>query len=165
MSKSIKDLEKDIKSIEELRPLHEVGNYVRSVAIGLAPRGITGQLQNSIGYTVERQSDHATVHVGTNLEYAMYVEYGTGPKGAANHVGVSPDVAVTYRMTPWWVHENQLDPQTIEQYHWYHIDTKQGKFYQVSGQAAQPFLYPAAKDHESEIQKIIENGLIGASGR
>jgi phage gpG-like protein len=38
-----------------------------------------GTLRNSITYEVDIESDGGTVAVGSNVEYAPYVELGTGP--------------------------------------------------------------------------------------
>lgn len=38
-----------------------------------------GTLRNSITYEVEMEDDGGTVAVGSNVEYAPYVELGTGP--------------------------------------------------------------------------------------
>lgn len=163
MSKDIRafahDLQKAADECTSEQAMHTVGTFIRDRAKLAAPGGTTGLLRNSIGYAVQKSGRNVTACVGTNLEYAMYVEFGTGPKGAARHKGVSPEVAVSYRRAPWWVHESQLDPQAIEKYHWFSIETKQGRFYQISGQAAQPFLYPAIKNNEPHIVKLVEESL------
>ncbi|HEM5164059.1 TPA: HK97 gp10 family phage protein, partial [Streptococcus suis] len=75
-------------------------------------------------------------------------EFGTGPKGAANHAGISPNVSVSYRSTPWYVHESQID---VGPYRFQKI----GEFYKMFGQVAQPYLYPALKDNEERVTKNI----------
>ena len=167
--KSISDFEKDLKetvrACSSEQVMHQVGTAVRDIAKGLTPTGTTGLLRNSIGYSLVGDDSGVTAYVGTNSDYAMYVEYGTGPKGAANHAGVSPEYSVAYRQDPWWVHESQLDPTSIERYHWFYIDTKDGKFYRISGQPAQPFLYPALKNNEEQVKRIIYDGLSRAVGK
>ena len=85
---------------------------------------------------------------------APYVEFGTGPKGQADHAGISPDVTPVYSQSPWWIHESQVDRTIAERYRWFYIDTPQGRFYQCTGQPAHPFMYPALHDNED---KIMEN--------
>jgi HK97 gp10 family phage protein len=143
---------------------------VREEAVARAPTsGATGggELRNSIFAETNREGeDEVTATCWTNKEYAPYVEFGTGPKGAANHSGTSPEVAVAYRSSPWWVHEgtgeNEVDRATGEFYHWPYIDTEQGRFYHISGQAAQPFMYPALKNNEDSIVEFIRKGVFEA---
>ena len=87
------------------------------------------------------------------------MEFGTGPKGQANHEGISPDVAVSYSQSPWWIHESQVGRETAERYGWPCIDTPDGRFYRCSGQAAQPYMYPALKNNEQEIERIFEEAV------
>jgi len=76
------------------RALTAVGQTLETAAARLAPVD-TGRLKGSItwavhdevsqtrsnkvkaGDAVSRPSDHMTAHVGTNVEYAAHVEYGT----------------------------------------------------------------------------------------
>lgn len=107
-----------------------------------------GELRNSIKARVKMDGDKVIGEVYTNLHYAPYVELGTGPKGQASHAGISPDVNVSYRSTPWFVHEDQID---VGPYHF----QKMGEFYKIYGQPAQPYLYPALKDNHDRISNNI----------
>ena len=84
-------------------------------------------------------ADGAEGKVFTNTPHAAYVEFGTGPKGQANHSGVSPKIPVTYTRHP-WVYKS-------EDYGW--VTT--------SGQPAKPYLYPAAKATEPRVLQIMGN--------
>ena len=169
MSKGIKDFEKDMakigKACQDPKNLRQAAQFIQGAAKLNAPGGITGFLRNSIDYTLTGDEGGLEAVIGTNAEYAMYVEFGTGPKGAANHADSSPDFKPTYTLEPWWVHESQLDPQAIQRYHWPSIVTEKGRFYKISGQAAHPFLYPALKDNESTVAKLVAEGLEGAIGK
>ncbi len=79
--------------------------------------------------------------VFSNTPHAAFVEFGTGPKGEANHSGISPNVPVTYHPGP-WVYKS-------EEYGW--VTT--------SGQPAKPYLYPAAKVTEPRFVQIMEDAL------
>lgn len=141
--------------------IRDAGNFILAAA-KLRCSGFrltSGELRNSLSMAVQNDADGLFAHVGTNKEYAPYVEFGTGPKGAAHHSGISPDVRPTYRLSPWWLHESMIDPQVPQVYNWYSIETEAGKFYQVSGQPAHPFLYPAFADNEKEIKDIIAGGF------
>lgn len=113
--------------------------------------GNTGELQQSIMTTVEGTSGYVIGKCYTDKRYAPYVELGTGPKGEQNHEGISPAISPAYTQSPWWIHESQVDKELAEKYHWLKVTTKDGVFYQCSGQPAHPFLYPALKNNEEKV--------------
>lgn len=80
--------------------------------------------------------------VFSNTPYAGFVEFGTGPKGEANHGGISPNVPVTYHPTSW--------AYKSEEYGW--VTT--------SGQPAKPYLYPAAKQNEDVFESEVRGELL-----
>lgn len=127
--------------------LHASKTIVQADAKLRAPSN-EGELRNSIKARVKVEGDRVFGEVYTNLHYAPYVELGTGPKGLASHAGISPDVNVSYRSTPWFVHEDQID---VGPYHF----QKMGEFYKIYGQPAQPYLYPALKDNHDRISNNI----------
>lgn len=118
-----------------------------------------GELRQSIKTSVEKQDGKVTGTVYTNKKYASYVELGTGPKGEANHAGISPEVSPSYSQSPWWIHESQIDKDTAEKYHWPYRDTARGRFYQCSGQPASPFMYPALKNNEKRVTRSVSDYL------
>lgn len=122
----------------------------------------TGELRESIYTELEETGSIVRGICYTNKSYAAYVEFGTGPKGQENHEGISPDVAIAYSQEPWWIHEgegeNEIDRETAEYYHFPYIDTPQGRFYRCSGQKAHPFMYPALKNNEERVLRIIKKG-------
>ena len=140
--------------------LNDAVQFVRSAAVMLAPVGPSGgNLRNSIQTRVYQDDDGTFVgEVFTRCQYAVYVEFGTGPKGAADHAGISPEVSPSYTPNPWWIHESQLDIGVAQMYHWRYIDTPDGRFYRCEGQAAQPFMYPALKDNEQTVLSILKGG-------
>ena len=73
-----------------------------------------------------------SVYIGTNVEYAPYVEFGTGAK---NTPGGRPDS-------------------------WVYIDDE-GRAHHTGGNKAKPFLKPAVADHVQTYKKIIEGELKG----
>ena len=168
MPNGIEGLDKLMKKYGELAE-RVVGNnmekavgasakLVQAEAKTLSPKN-QGQLRNSIKSTVEYRDDMVVGTVYTNKAYAMYVEMGTGPKGAVNHAGISPVVNPSYTMSPWWIHESQIDKEVAEEYHWFYLDTPDGRFYQCTGQPAQPFMYPALKDNEDKVVERMEKAL------
>lgn len=120
----------------------------------------TGNLRERIFTKQENLENISRSTIYTNEEYGPYVELGTGPKGNENHKGISPHVAPVYTMSPWWIHESQIDKRVAEKYKWFYIDTKDGRFYQCTGQPAKPFMYPAIANNREIIKKMIQTGIM-----
>ncbi|HEM3484950.1 HK97-gp10 family putative phage morphogenesis protein [Streptococcus suis] len=106
-----------------------------------------GDLRTGIKVRMTKSGNPRAEVVSTS-DHGGFVEFGTGPEGAANHAGISPEVSVSYRSTPWYVHESQID---VGPYRFQKI----GEFYKMFGQVAQPYLYPALKDNEERVTKNI----------
>ena len=87
----------------------------------------TGQLRASITHEVEGQ----TGIVGTNVEYAPYVEYGTGIYARDGNG----------RQTPW------------------SYQRADGKWITTKGQKPQAFLEPALLENENEIFRLFEEAI------
>lgn len=87
----------------------------------------TGNLSQSIDYGLIE--DNMEMQVGTNVEYAPYVELGTGIYAEEGNG----------RKTPW-----------------VYKDTE-GKWHRTSGMKAQPYLRPALEKHLSEYEDILRD--------
>lgn len=159
-----KELGRKFAALEQIAD-HQMENivknqlkHVQAAAKLLCPVS-QGELRNSIRFSVQRVDDRVVGMVYTNKAYAPYVEFGTGPKGEAEHSGISPAVSPSYSQSPWWIHESQIDKEAAERYHWFYLDTPDGRFYQCTGQPAQPFMYPALKDNEERIVRNMQNHI------
>lgn len=108
------------------RALEKCGLTAEGYAKRLAPVE-TGNLRNSITHQVD--DGESTVYIGTNVEYAPYVELGTGKYAEGG------------RPTPWVYRDDNGN------YHW------------TAGNQAQPFLAPAVKDHAQKYRNIIEDEM------
>lgn len=108
------------------RALEKCGLVAEGYAKKLCPVD-TGNLHNSITHTVDEQEPAAII--GTNNEYAAYVELGTGKYAEGG------------RPTP-WVYQ----------------DAK-GNWHMTHGQRAQPFLKPAVADHAAQYRDILKSEL------
>ena len=132
--------------------------YTQDEAKALCPVD-TGDLRASIKTRVEVDGDRVAGIVATNNDHAAFVEFGTGPVGRANHAGISPEVTPAYRDGAWWIHEgpgpNEISREVAEKYHFFYIDTPEGRFYKCNGQPAQPFLYPAVNATKGTVAKIV----------
>ncbi|MDD3796826.1 MAG: HK97 gp10 family phage protein [Lachnospiraceae bacterium] len=168
---NLNGLIKDLDKLSDLDLRRAVGRGI-SIVQQAAKLGVhvqNGELRNSIFTDVREQDGKVIGTCYTNKRYANYVEFGTGPRGQANHEGISPNVAVAYEQSPWWIHEgsgqNEVDRDTAERYGWFHIDTPQGRFYQCTGSEAHPFMYPALKNNEEIIVKEMSRYTQEAIGR
>lgn len=121
-----------------------------------------GQLANSI-ISETKKVDNTTIQgkVSTNLEYATYVEFGTGPNGEAHHQGTSPIVHPIYKSKGWIIPASAMDREIAEGYGFGIVEDKDGNVigYKTKGQYAHPYMYPALKDNEDKIIKNIANDL------
>ena len=91
----------------------------------------TGALRRSITSKVEKNGDEIRGVVYTPLEYAPYVEYGTGLFAEGG---------------------GRLDVP------WNYQDDK-GDWHSTSGQKPQPFMRPALDDNRAQILRILKEGL------
>ncbi|MBQ2663076.1 MAG: HK97 gp10 family phage protein [Clostridia bacterium] len=109
--------------------LAQSGETVRADAVANCPVD-TGRLRGSITSTVEGNS----AVVGTNVEYGIYVEFGTGSQG---------DKSVAHTTKDKWTYYSG------------------GHFYTTSGMKARPFLVPALKNNKDKITKLIKEAVKG----
>ena len=130
-------LDKLIDKIEDIGDVQAIAsamqdacNLVEGAAKDKAPKD-TGALRRSITSKIEVTGSEIDGIVFTPLEYAPYVEYGTGLY-AENGNG---------RQTPWVYRDDKGD------YHYTH------------GQHPQPFLRPALEENKDEIIQIIKEAL------
>ena len=147
-TKELQNLLKNIGTAPIERTIKKITVEVQGQAKALAPaRKIKngGALRNSIKMNYDSNKKEGRVY--TNLEYATYVEFGTGVRG--NGTYPNKNINISYRNTPW-------------------IYTPDGgkTFYYTKGQVAQPYMYPALQHGKSlvtetlkqEIEKEIKGG-------
>lgn len=92
----------------------------------------TGELRRSISSRVEVDGDEVVGIVFSPLEYAPYIEYGTGLFAES---GGRKDV-------PW----NYQDDE--------------GEWHSTSGMEPQPFMRTALKDNRKQIIKLLKEGMV-----
>jgi len=128
------------KIIEKMKDIADPEKYKRALekccllversAIEKAKKGKTGDLKRSIASRVEEDGGDLIGVVYTNLEYAPYVEFGTG---LFAEEGGRLDV-------PW----NYQD--------------EKGEWHSTSGMKPQPFLRPALNENREEILRRLKEG-------
>jgi HK97 gp10 family phage protein len=106
------------------RALERCGMQAEGYAKEMTPVD-TGNLRNSITHKVVENE----VYIGTNNEYAAYVELGTGKYAEGG------------RKDPWVYQDDE------------------GRWHHTNGQRAQPYLKPAVADHKQTYRNIIEDEL------
>ena len=103
---------------------------VEASAKRAAPKD-TGELRRSITSKVEERNGEITGIVFTPLEYAPYVEYGTGLFAES---GGRSDV-------PWCYQDDK------------------GEWHTTSGQKPHPFMRPALNENREQIIRMIKEGI------
>lgn len=120
-----------------------------------------GDLKKSIKTKELMEGDTIKGIVYSNSDHATYVEFGTGPEGASNHAGISPNVSVSYRTEPWWIPGSEVGRGAPRKYHWPMRKLADGeKIYWTDGQKAQPFMYPALKENEEKLPIIFKRAVM-----
>ena len=137
MAIEIEGIGKVLKRLEKLSNTENIEKamgkacaVVEAAAKQNAPKD-TGALRNSITSKVEVEGKEVIGTIFTPLEYAPYVEYGTGLFAES---GGRKDV-------PW----NYQDDK--------------GEWHSTSGQKPQPFMRPAVEDNRNKIIEILGEGI------
>ena len=159
-------LDKLIDKIEDIGDIHEMTQamqeackLVEGAAIDKAPKD-TGELRRSITNRVEVIGNEVSGIVFTPLEYAPYIEYGTGMY--AENGGTSG----------YWVYvgDKDYDPNRKKSGKRYTLQeakqivaimrSKGLKAYYTNGMHPQPFMRPALKENEQNIKKKLKEGIM-----
>lgn len=111
-----------------LRALERCGMQAEGYAKDLCAVD-TGRLRNSISHSVD--AAEKAVCIGTNVEYAPYVEFGTGIHATGGGG----------RDTPWAYQDAH------------------GDWHMTRGSPAQPFIKPAVADHAGTYNNIVKSEL------
>lgn len=120
-----------------------------------------GELRNSIHTRVDSKGKNKEGVVYTQKKYAQYVEFGTGPQGAANHADISPNVTPSYTAEAWWIPGDKLSESAKANYHWATRTSADGTtFYRSDGQSAQPFMYQGLKKTEKKALQYIRSQVL-----
>lgn len=117
---------------EKLKPaLQRCCALVERSAKQKAPKG-TGVLRNSITSKVEYEGDKLVATIFTPLEYAPYIEFGTGlfAEGGKGRKDV-----------PWCYQDDE------------------GEWHSTSGMKPQPFMRPALNENREEILRLLKEGI------
>ena len=130
--------------------------YLEGEVAQRAPKGRTGELQQSI----QSRVDNLTGEVFTPLQYAPYVEYGTGLFATGKGGG--------RKEVPWVYVEGQESSGRAKTIHteqsadeavaW--LREKGLKAYKTYGEKPQPFMRPALDENRQQILQILGRALV-----
>ena len=119
----------NLANIDVEKAVKKATSFVHGQAKALAPVD-TGRLRGSIHQNVEKKVNLVVGKVYTNLNYAPYVEFGTGIRGNGSYP-----------------YESELKSINLA----YKEDWK--------GMKSQPFLFPAIKGSEEYVKSIINSDI------
>ena len=150
----------DIQNVALYRGVGQAAKKVQAVAKRKAPAN-DGALRQQIKTRTRIKPNSVQAKVYNNLDHAVFVELGTGPEGAENHAGISPNVNPNYRTDPWWIPGSKIAPGVAEKYNFPSRNLPNGEaIYWTDGQRAQPYLYPALIEVQPQIRPIISKAVM-----
>lgn len=121
-------------------------SYAKGLVAPLGPKGnpmrsdITAQVRNSITHRMEGD----TLLVGSNLDFAAYVELGTGNR---------------YEPSAEWIETNVKKGKNSGLSKWFFYDEEQGRVRIGLPMSPTPFLRPAIENHVDEYKRVMESEL------
>lgn len=143
-----------IKGVDTLtRKFNKIANMNLRSAVNDATKLVYGQakelapvdsgyLAGSIHMQVKDTGKELQGRVYTNLEYAAYVEFGTGITGNGTYPYKVKGLSLEYRDKGWA-----------------YFDEDKGEWIYTKGQAAQPYMYPALANHKKTIEKMLKDAV------
>ena len=151
MMDGVDELLHKLEDISRITPelyqlMEQCGTFIRDGARLRVPVDI-GDLRKSIQHTTRETEVGIETVVHTNSDHAAFVEFGTGPVGAANHGGISPQAQPVYAHEKWRgvipFLKSEADPGI--------------RF--IAGQPAQPYLYPSLNENEQQLKEFLAEGI------
>lgn len=131
----------NIANMELRAAMNKATQLVHGQAKALSPAD-TGLLRESIHMQVKDTGKELQGRVYTNCEYAPYVEFGTGVTGNGTYPYAIEGLSLEYRDKGWAYYDEDND-----------------EWIYTNGQVAQPYMYPALKNHEKTIKAILKQAV------
>jgi len=124
------------------------------VKLNLADIHYTGELQSS----VHLKQDRLYARIFVNSKHAIYVEFGTGSKGASTPYIGNNDIGWQYNIgeTIGWYNING-----VMKYGWFYYDELTGRYKFTEGMPSRPFMYDSATTLRYEKLINIVNEVFG----
>jgi HK97 gp10 family phage protein len=130
-----------IADMELNATMNKATQLVHGQAKALAPVD-KGGLVGSIHMQVKHTGKELQGRVYTNLEYAPYVEFGTGINGNGTYPYTIEGLNLEYKNKGWA-----------------YYDEDKGEWIYTKGQVAQPYMYPALKENEKTIKRMFKDAV------
>lgn len=142
-----------LRAINQTTLLAEASAKANAPSSSSSQANSTGSvsLRAGIEHEVKSTTERIEGRVFSNAPHSVFVEMGTGPVGASNHMGISPNVNPTYTTRKSWAFPIVIDGEET--------------FRTTSGQPARPFMYPAAVEHKDTHSENIRRELVLAMRR
>ena len=139
-SDKLKKKLKELSDVDTEQVIKKATEFCHGQARSLCPVD-TGALRESIHMQFTPKGKGSTGKVYTNMEYAAYVEFGTGIQGNGSYPHADKlSQELTYRDTPWWYTKDEGET-----------------FIHTKGQVAQPYMYPALADSEEYMLELMSD--------
>ncbi len=143
---TFKNLDKALLKLSKLedvkieKALGKSAKVVQAQVKALAPYG---SIKPTIKTRTKIKGVGVEASIYTNLEYAPYVEFGTGSVGAGTYK-YPAKIPLSYRGEP-WVYFNE----------------KYDTFLKTNGMEAKPFMYPGLKMSEAKAKRLFKAEIKG----
>lgn len=149
-----------IANMELRAAMNKATQLVHGQAKDLATSN-NGPLRESIHMQVKDTGKELQGRVYTNCEYAPYVEFGTGIKGNGTYPYQIDGLNLEYESSPWFIPVEKIADDDAAKYKFQRVHGKGGQDYYICyGQKAQPYMYPALKNHEKTIKAILKQAVL-----
>lgn len=171
-------IEVEIKGLDELKTkLKKLPNMVADATVNAQESAIeqaeayavqklqssvkysTGELARSFKHEVKTDGDEVIGRWWNSSMVAIFREFGTGKVGEQSAKELPPNVAITYRQTPWYIPADELDIDLTKIYGIPKVKIKDKYFYRTNGQPARQFMTPAANRIAKEAPEIIKKSV------
>lgn len=122
-----------------------------------------GSLRNSIRTKTSAKDGIVESTIYTNNSHAAFVEFGTGPRGAASAKELPEGLEIQYKNEGWWIPvgdgEGEISQEDVEKYGMFTLTYEDKTFAYSQGQPAQPFLYPAFTSNKDKVVQVVANTI------
>lgn len=158
----------NLANVDLKQTLFECADEVRNSAWQKAPSGLTNELKDSLASASRAIQfvDDYTVTVGTDVEYAPFVEIGTGIFAGEYSNGLYNNYLGTGNTDGWWWPANEAEVEAYGvpnpeggYYNAYYWEEKGIWLIHTVGRPATPFLLPSLLENEKLIIKKLSEKI------
>lgn len=122
--------------------LDRSGKKIQTEQELLIPVGMTADLKRGQRSSVYKYKNKSSLRIWNTENYAIYVEFGTGPKGVGTATEIPEGIAINYRNEGWVYYNEQLQ-----------------KFFYTEGMPARQFFYPPIYANLSKVDSMLRSAF------